>query len=183
MADVKLWKLWPVFLLIILIPVAYLFNPDLVITPTLRAKGFNNFTILMASGIVGATEMFLWYIGWGGISDLVTKWFEEDVNFAKKIAGEMKRDGYIDGIKIYFTIKYKRLNEKADKLKKGLKATSYLTFFGIGFWPTLGPRVVGDFICGTGKWSRCFMFLCVGNFIKTAYYIFAWDKLFSFFGW
>ena len=72
---------------------------------------------------------------------------------------------------------------KAEKLKKGLKATSYLAFFGIGFWPIWGPRMVGDFICGNAKWRNCFIALSVGNFIKTTYLVFAWDKVFSFLGW
>lgn len=179
----KFWKWWPVLLLLILVPVAFLFNPDGVITPLLRAKGFKTGTILIISGGVGTTDMLLWYIGWGGIRNLVIRWFEEDVDFAKKIAGEMKRDGQIDGIKIYFTRKYKKLSDRADKLRKGLRAGSYLSFFWLGFWPTPGPRVIGDFICGTTKLKRCFIALCLGNFIKTSYLLFAWDKAFSFFGW
>ncbi len=179
----KWWKLWPVFLLLLLTPIAVLFNPDHVVTPTLRVQGFKSVMILMVSGTVGTVEMFLWYIGWGGIRGLIAGWFEEDVNFAKKIAGDMKSGGYVDEAKIHFTRRYKKLKEKADKLKKGLRATSYLAFFGIGFWPIWGPRVVGDFICGTARWKWCFVALCIGNFVKTAGYVFAWDKIFSFFGW
>lgn len=169
-------------MLLALTPVAYFFNPDVVITPALRLKGFQNITILIISGTIGSVEMFIWYIGWGGIANLIKKWFEDDLNFAKKIAGEMKRDGYLDEIKIRFTKKYKKLDEKTNKLLRGLKMGGCFSFFWIGFWPTPGPRVVGDFFCGTTKRRGAFIALCAGNFLKTAYLIFAWDKVFSFFG-
>jgi len=175
-------KWWPVFLLIFLTPLAYLFNPDLIITPTLRNRGYENIVILIISGTVGTTEMLLWYLGWGGITGLILDWFKEDINFAKKIAGEMKRDGYIDGAKIFFTRKHRKLNEKADRLMQGLRVGSYFGFFWIGFWPTPGPRVIGDFICGTTRRKSAFFALCMGNFLKTAYLVFAWDKVFSWFG-
>ena len=177
----KLWKWWTVFLLLFLFPAAYFFNPDVVIIPALKIKGLQSLTILVIAGTFGAVEMLLWYLAWGGLGNLVAGWFTEDVNFAKKIAGEMKRDGYFDGIKIYFTKKYKKLGERADKLKKGLRASGYLAFLGLGCWPIPGPRMVGDFICGTARWKGCLIALCIGNFIKTAGYVFAWNKVFSFF--
>ena len=113
----------------------------------------------------------------------MASWFEEDVNFAKKVAGEMKREGYIDWVKIHFTRKYQKLCNKADTIKRGLKAGGYAAFFYLGVWPTWGPRVIGDFICGTAKWRGCFMALCIGNLIKTSCLVFAWHWVFSFFGW
>lgn len=179
----RMWRWWSVFLLLILAPVAYLFHPDGVVTPLLRAKGFRNFVILMVSGTLGTIEMLLWYLGWGGIRRQIAEWFREDVNFAKKVAGKIKREGYVDWVKIHFTRKYKILDEKATKLVKGLKVGSYLGFFLLGCWPTPGPRMVGDFICGTTGWKGGLIVLCIGNFIKTFYLVFAWDKVFSFFGW
>src|SRR3989344_3070135 len=140
----RMWRWWSVFLLLILAPVAYLFHPDGVVTPLLRAKGFRNFVILMVSGTLGTIEMLLWYLGWGGIRRQIAEWFEEDVNFAKKVAGEMKREGYIDWVKIHFTRKYQKLCNKADTIKRGLKAGGYAAFFYLGVWPTWGPRVIGD---------------------------------------
>lgn len=179
----KLWKFWPAMLLLVLTPAAFFFHPDAVVTPFLRAKGFKTLTMLLISGLVGTVEMVLWYIGWGGIRNLIARWFEEDINFVKKIAGEMKKDGYLDWIKVYIVQKYKKLNDRADKLMSGLKVGGYLGFFGLGFWPILGPRMVGDFICGTTKWKGGLIVLCIGNVIKTACLIFAWNEIFSFFGW
>lgn len=178
----KLLELWPVILLAVLVPIAYAFNPDLVVTPLLRSQGYDNWMILVMAGSVGTAEMILWYLGWRGISDLVKKWFVDDINFAKKVTGEMKKDGYLDWIKIHFTRKYKKLNEKAGKLLKGLKMSSYLGFLGLGFWPGPGPRIIGDFICGTTKWKGGLVALCIGNIIKTACFVFAWDRMFLFLG-
>ena len=131
-----LLKWWPVFLLLALFPAAYFLNPDGVITPALRFKGINNGVILIVSGTVGTVEMILWFLGWGGVTDLIAGWLRDDVNFARKIAGEVKKDGYVDGVKVYFARKHKKLTEKADKLWTGLKAGSYLTFFAVGCLPT-----------------------------------------------
>ena len=178
----KIWKWWSVFLLLILTPAAYVFNPDIVVTPYLRSCGYGNFFIFLVSGSSGTLEMIVWFVGWGGLVGLIAGWFKEDINFAKKIAGEIKKDGHIDSIKIYFTKKYEKYNERACKLAKGFKIGSYFGFFWVGFWPIPGPRVLGDFVCGTTKNKKLLFALCAGNLVKTACLIYAWNKLFSFFG-
>lgn len=127
--------------------------------------------------------MIAWYMGWGRISALIKEWYKEDINFAKKVGKQMESDGYIDWLKVHFARKHEKLNNKLKSVIKAVKISGCITMFGFGVWPTWGPRTLGDFLCGTTKWRMGLIALCVGNLIKTAGFIYAWDGIFRFFDW
>lgn len=133
---------------------------------------------LVITGAIGTVDMVFWYIGWGGIADLLKSWFKDDINFAKKVAGEMKKDGYLDSIKIYFARKYYKLDSKLEKIGKAFKIGTYFGVFASGVIPAPGFRVLADFLCGTTKWRSGLFVLCLGNAIKTAVVVFSWGLIF-----
>lgn len=179
----KWLKLWPIFMLAVLTPVAVLFHSDTVQIPYFKSLGVHGWKLFFLVGGNETVQMIAWYIGWSRISTLVKEWYKEDINFAQKVGKQMKADGYIDWLKVYFARKHKKLGEKLGSIVKAIKIGGLFTMLGLGIWPIWGPRMLGDFLCGTTKWRAGLIALCVGNLIKTVGFIYAWDGIFKFFGW
>lgn len=179
----KWLKLWPLFMLVALTPIATLFHADTVQIPYFKLQGIHGWRLFFLVGGNETGQMVLWYVGWGRISTLIKEWYKEDINFAKKVGKQMKTDGYVDWFKVYFARKHEKLGNKLGSIVKAVKIGGCLTMLGFGLWPVLGPRMLGDFLCGTTKWRAGLIALCIGNLVKTAGFIYAWDGIFKLFGW
>lgn len=170
-------------MLVALTPVALLFHADTVQIPYFKSLGFSGWPLFLMVGSNETVQMVAWYIGWGRVSVLIKEWYEEDINFAKKVARQMKADGYVDWAKVHFAIKHNKLKNKLNGIVKAVRVGGVITMLGFGIWPTWGPRMIGDFLCGTTKWRAGLVALCVGNLVKTVGFIFAWNEVFRLFGW
>ena len=95
----------------------------------------------------------------------------------------MRADGYVDWLKVYFARRHEKFENKLNGILKAVKIGGWFTMFGFGLWPIWGPRMLGDFLCGTTRWRAGLIALCIGNLIKTVGFIFAWNGMFKFFGW
>jgi len=175
----KLLRLWPIFVLGIMTPISIL-HVDFVLAPILIGFFKVNsrlFSCIILGGI-GFFELWVWYQGWSGLADLLKQFFEEDIEFMKKVLGEIKSSGILEWVKVFFVRRYFRLAKKAEAVKKFLRGSGYLSMFMAGLLPIWGPRVVCDFLCGTSKWKKGFIALAVGNFVKTAGFVFGWNSVF-----
>ena len=179
----KWLKLWPLFMLIALTPIATLFHSDTVQIPYFRSLGFQGWLLFLVVGCNETIQMVAWYVGWGRISTLIKEWYKEDINFAKKVGKQMRADGYVDWLKVYFARRHEKFDNKLNGILKAVKIGGWFTMFGFGLWPIWGPRMLGDFLCGTTRWRAGLIALCIGNLIKTVGFIFAWNGMFKFFGW
>ena len=172
----KLTKIWPVWLLAINILFQFpFFNPDLTLIPLLKIKNFSLGQMIIIVGVVGFLELLLGYIAWGGFSQMLVGHFEQDINFARKIAGELKADGYVDRFRVYFARKHSRFMDPQSRIRRWLRRGGYSLFFLLGINPLPGTRLPADIICGSLHWSKGFVALAIGNFIKTAGYVWGWD--------
>lgn len=170
-------------MLMALTPIAILFHADTVQIPYFKSLGFRGWALFIIVGGNETTQMIAWYVGWSRISTLVKEWYQEDINFAKKVGKQMKTDGYVDWLKVHFARKHEKLSKKLGSIVKAVKIGGLFTMLGFGVWPTWGPRMFGDFFCGTTKWRTGLAALCIGNLIKTVGFIYAWDRIFKLFGW
>ena len=176
----KTVELWPIFLLLCWVPVSYFLHVDYIFIPYFQSlKLFTNFQILILAGILGLIGLLVWYIGWSNFSLLILQWIKEDINFGKKIAGELEAEGYIDQIKIHFSRRYYKLINPQNKAAKFIKAGGYTTMFIAGITPIGGLRSVGSSICGIMRWKRGLAVLAIGNFLKTASFVYAWSLVFT----
>jgi len=178
---VKKWlKMWPVFLLLALTPLHFpAFNIDYVLVPLLQGGGIlTGYKLLIFVGILETLELWLWYLGWGGFVDMMKRLFEEDINLAKKVAGEMKADGYFDEAKISFIQNHDKLINTSGRIRSFLKKWGVAGAFILGLIPWPGFRVIPDTICGTAKWRAGFVALALGNFTKTAGFVYFWGRVF-----
>lgn len=166
-----------------LAPMAVLFHSDTVQIPFFKSRGIHNWTLFLLVGSNETIQMFVWYIGWSKISTLIKEWYREDINFAQKVGKKMKADGYEDWLKIHFARKHEKLNLKLNSIIRAVKMGGIVTMIGFGVWPTWGPRMLGDFLCGTTKWKMGLVALCIGNLVKTIGFIFAWNEIFKLLNW
>lgn len=176
----KWFKLWPVFLLLALTPLHFpAFNIDYALVPLLQAKGIlTGYKLLAFAGILETLELWWWYLGWSGFIDMIKELFEEDISLAKKVAGEMGADGYFDEVKIGFIKNHNKLINTSSRIKSFIGKWGVAGIFVLGLTPWPGFRVIPDTICGTAKWKAGFVALVLGNFIKTAGFVYFWGKIF-----
>lgn len=176
----KWLKLWPIFLLSALTPLHFpAFNIDYALVPFLEAKGiFTGYKLLIFAGVIETLELWLWYLGWGGSTDLIKNSFAEDINLAKKVAGEMRAEGYFDEVKIHFIHNHNKLISTTSRIKRFIEKWGAIGTFILGLIPWPGFRIIPDTICGTAKWKMGFVGLALGNFIKTAGFVYLWGKVF-----
>lgn len=194
--------LWPVYLLVIVYSTSY-YNVDYFLIPTLIKLKFTRMQILLIAGPVGFIEILCGYIGWSYFRDLVEKWLKDDIDFMKKVMGDLEARGYLEWVKIYFSRKYlkfmngngnghpkkstknvyilfDRFSDKMIKrVLKILKGGSYFLVFMIGLIPIPGPRMISDIFCGTARWKKGFIIVAIGNFLKTFGFVFGWSWFFS----
>lgn len=193
----KLLELWPIFLLSLVYSLSY-FNPDYIITPILiRYNMFTKPMLVLIIGTIGFLEMLGGYNGWSGLRGLGERRLKDDIKFLKKVKGELETDGYIDWLTTYFSRKYFNFlnSEKESKAKSSwfnifidwvlrniiriVKTGGYLGMFILGVTPIPGFRVIPDIFCGTTRWRKGFIVLAVGNFLKTAGFVYGWSWFFS----
>jgi hypothetical protein len=175
----KNWiRLWPLLLLCIITPVSMV-NVDYVILPWLAYRGWDNkLELTLLCGGIGFGELWLWYFAWGGLSKMITRWLEADIHFLKKIEGEADFSGYKDRIKVHFSRRYYKLLHQSKKVTFVAKSGGYFIMFFLGVCPYPGPRVMADFVCGTAHWKKGFVFLAIGNFVKTILFVYGWTSIF-----
>lgn len=194
----KILELWPVFLLAGVYYVSW-FNPDLVIAPMLLLNQHSKPWVVFIVGSVGFLEMLGGYKGWSGIRGLVVEKWLRDKEFVKKLKGEERADGFVEGLEIRFTRKYLKFTDNKeyyeepiskvwlfrniDKVFKWfvvvLKSGGLFAMFVFGLIPVPGFRVVPDVLCGSARWKVGFTALSVGNFLKTVSMVYGWGRILS----
>ena len=107
-------------MLVALTPVAIFFHADTVQIPYFKSLGINGWKLFFVVGSNETLQMVAWYIGWGKIPALIKEWYKEDINFAKKVGQQMKADGYVDWLKVYFAIKHEKFRNKLGSIVKAV---------------------------------------------------------------
>ena len=171
-------------LLFLLLPLVLILNIDFVVIPALtRKEGSSGFDVFALASILATFELIYWYWFWGRIGRFFVerKTIQEDLEFSKTIGRELKKQGFVDKVVNYFTLKYEKLINKKSRISKFIKGGGCTSMFLAGAWPEPGGRTLGVISCNIFKSRSGFYALAVGNIVKVAYVVWGWNFIFGLF--
>lgn len=160
-----------------------LLNIDFVVVPSLLRGGFSGFRLFLLAGFLSTAELVFWYWFWGWLIKKVirAKDVRESIDFGKQIGSELKKEGYIERVKMFFVQKFYWAINRKNRIAKMVKTGGAFSMILIGAFPEPGTRIIGIVFCRTTRWKKGFYFLAIGNILHLSYIVGGWSSIFSLF--